>query len=86
MRRTFLGLAIGVLLSTPALAQLKTVDMNTLDNEDVAQLISGPGISITNLTLKGDKKGAGSFVGGAAAGLGIESGLVMSSGDIADTA
>ena len=51
-----------------------------LKAEEVAGTITGPGATITNVTITGADEALGTFVGG---GLGIVSGIVLSSGDIA---
>jgi hypothetical protein len=52
-----------------------TGDPNTLANS-----IAGPGINITSSSFSGAAAAAGTFTGGAAAGLGINSGIVLTTG------
>jgi hypothetical protein len=84
MRKVLQVLVIGVLICTPGLAEITTTDMGTLTPAQVAALLAGPGIIISNLTLTGAPGAAGSFSG--ASGFGIDSGIVMSSGNIVDVA
>jgi hypothetical protein len=48
--------------------------------ENLAQAIVGSGISISNVTYTGAEAASGYFSGGLAAGIGIESGIVLTSG------
>ena len=50
--------------------------------EALANLILGSGITISNASFTGTTVSAGSFSGGLAAGIGIEQGLILTSGDI----
>lgn len=84
-------LSLGILLSSLALAQqppagFATKDMNELTVEQLSQLLAGPGITIANMTLIGAKQAAGTFTGGLTTGIGIDSGVIMSTGDIKDAA
>jgi len=53
-----------------------TTDGNTLASE-----ILGSGVTISNLSYTGATNQAGTFTGGTSAGIGIESGIIMTSGD-----
>jgi uncharacterized repeat protein (TIGR01451 family)/CSLREA domain-containing protein len=50
--------------------------------ELLAQSLVGSGVTISNVTLTGSPLGIGAFAGGRGAGLGIEKGIVLSSGDV----
>lgn len=52
----------------------------------LAQMLAGPGVTVSNVTFVGANVAGGSFTGGLADGLGIESGVILSSGDIANAA
>jgi hypothetical protein len=52
-----------------------------LKPEDVAAFLTGPGATITNVKITGSTKALGTFAEGA---LGIGTGIILSSGDIAD--
>ena len=52
-----------------------------LKPEDVAAFLTGPGATITNVTIKGSTKSFGTFSEGA---IGIGTGIILSTGDIAD--
>ncbi|APG26413.1 PEP-CTERM domain protein [Syntrophotalea acetylenivorans] len=47
---------------------------------DLAQNMVGAGVSISNITYTGYASASGYFTGGTAAGIGIESGIVLTSG------
>jgi len=51
----------------------------------LAQLLAGPGVPISNATLTGDPSAAGTFSAGLPS-IGIDSGVVLSSGRVADVA
>ncbi len=59
---------------------IETKDLTVLKAEDLGTLLAGAGIQITNVKFTGATNAAGSFTGGVAAGLGIESGVILSSG------
>jgi uncharacterized repeat protein (TIGR01451 family) len=61
-----------------------TVDMNTLTATQLAQSLVGTGVQIFNATFTGSLESAGSYVGGFSQGLGIEAGVMLGSGIIAD--
>jgi hypothetical protein len=67
---------------------LTTTDLNTLTPEQLVQslIISGPNApAITNVTYSGSKNAAGTFSGGTGI-IGFESGIVLSSGNVASVA
>lgn len=71
-----------LLLAVPAFA-LTTKSMNQgLTRDQVVALLAGPGATITNVQITGSDLAVGSF--GAGADLGIDSGVVLSTGSIAD--
>ena len=52
---------------------------------DLAQVIAGPGVTVSNAMMIGDPMAIGAFgSGGTDPGLGIPSGVVMASGDVMD--
>ena len=53
-----------------------------LSPETLAQALTGPGITITNVKITGAANAIGTFTGGSADGLPIDAGVIMSSGDI----
>jgi hypothetical protein len=82
MIKKVLGAATGLaLLSQSALAIVTTPSSN---GSDLANLILGSGITISSATFTGASGSAGSFTGGTAAGIGIESGLLLTSGQVAN--
>lgn len=55
--------------------------------QQLAEIIAGPGVIVSNASITGDPSAIGSFNGGANdPGLGIPSGVIMSSGAVADAA
>ncbi|HYO76476.1 MAG TPA: choice-of-anchor L domain-containing protein [Thermoanaerobaculia bacterium] len=81
-RRSWVWLFAFLLCSLPALA-LTTKSVNEgVTAEQLAALLSGPGATITNVKISGSNLGLGSFAEGAA--IDIDSGVVLSTGNIAD--
>src|SRR5438045_1469150 len=73
-----------MVLTAVSSSAVTTKDMATggLTVDQVVALVSGAGITITNAKVTGALNAIGSFEGGGADGLSINSGLIMSSGDI----
>lgn len=69
--------AMVLLFSTHAFAMTITA-YDSADN--LAQSLAGPGITISNANYTGTTDASGYFSGGIAAGIGIESGIVLTSG------
>jgi uncharacterized repeat protein (TIGR01451 family) len=83
---------IGVLVSSllflgavPSLS-VTTTDLNSTTPQQLAQLLAGPGVTVSNVTFTGANVAGGSFSGGLADGLGIDSGVILSSGNVANAA
>lgn len=75
------------MLEDRRLLALTTTDLNTgLTATDLAQALIGGGVIVSNVTYTGNNAAAGLFSGGISEGLGIESGVLLSCGDIADAA
>ncbi len=73
----FLALLIGFICAGPSLAMTITpYDSAT----NIAQSLVGSGVTISNVTYSGASGASGYFTGGTAAGIGIESGIVLTSG------
>lgn len=68
---------------TAVISGLVTDDLNTLTATDLANLLLGQGVEIANAIYTGDNTAAGSFAGGTGS-VGFESGIILSSGNIAD--
>ncbi len=69
------------------LLTLTTVDLTTgLLAADLAQALVGPGVSISNVKYTGDNTAAGKFSGGTSEGLGVDAGVMLSSGKISNAA
>ena len=66
----------------PASAGQVVQDLTTTTPLSVAQQLAGPGVTVTNATFAGDQTAGGRFSGIGAAGVG--SGVVLSSGAVAD--
>jgi hypothetical protein len=74
---------ISVLTLAQAQAQITTTDLNSgLTPTDVVNTLLGPGITVSNVTYTGNNTAAGTFGGGTGI-LGFESGITLSSGNIA---
>jgi hypothetical protein len=79
--RFALSLALSV-AALPALA-VTTKSMNAgLTKDQVAALLLGSGATISNVTITGSPLAVGSFSNGT--GLGLDSGVILSTGDIGD--
>lgn len=80
MKRTILAAAMGMgsLLSVTSL-QAMTIDIMD-DASSMAQYLVGDGIAISNVSYSGNSAAAGYFSGGEQAGIGLESGIVLTSG------
>jgi len=76
------GCVLGVCLFAGNALALTTVAMDNATN--MAQSLVGAGVTISNATYTGAAAASGYFSGGTAAGIGIESGIVMTSGSIAN--
>jgi hypothetical protein len=50
---------------------------------DLARLLVGPGVPVTNITYAGDSRSAGTFRGGAGI-IGFERGIILSTGQAVD--
>lgn len=63
-----------------------TQDLNSRTPQQLAQTFVGSGVTISNVQYTGANVAAGTFTGGVADGIGIESGVILSTGNIADAA
>src|SRR5438045_195712 len=81
-------LVLGVLLTLAASANaVTTKDMAAgVTADQLVQSLTGAGITITNAKVTGSQNAIGTFTGGAADGVGIDTGVIMSSGKIATAA
>ncbi len=61
---------------------LSTTDLNTVTPEDLVNALLGPGVLVENITFVGANIAGGLFTGGAGI-IGCESGVVLSSGNVA---
>jgi hypothetical protein len=74
-----------ILLALPGLAGITTKPVGAdLSADDVAQLLTGPGATISNVRITGGANAIGSFTEGQA--LGLVSGVILSTGNIAGAA
>ncbi len=65
-------------ISAPAFA----ISITAMDSgANMAQSLVGSGVTISNVTYTGDNAQSGYFKGGIAAGIGIEEGIVLTSGE-----
>lgn len=72
-----------LMLGMASSAQALTTTAMT-NEQDLAQAIVGGGVSISNVSYTGSTLASGTFSGGMAAGIGIESGIVLTSGSVAN--
>jgi hypothetical protein len=81
--RTVVGMTTFV-LSTSGFA-VNTTDLSTgISKEDIVQLLVSDNVIFSNVTYTGAPVAAGIFTGGAVDGLGIDQGIMLSSGAIAN--
>jgi hypothetical protein len=78
-----LALAVAAVLAPSASAAIGTTDLNTLTATDLANTLVGSGVSVSNVTYTGANVAAGTFTGGAAP-VGFDTGVILSSGNIAN--
>ena len=84
MRKTAVLSFSLLLLGTRAALAISTTNLNSTTPQQLAQQLAGPGVTVSNVTFTGANVAGGSFTGGLADGLGIDSGVMLSSGDIAN--
>ena len=60
-----------------------TTDLNTVTAAQLISTLLGSGVTVSNITFTGANIAGGIFSGGIGAGIGIESGIILSTGDIA---
>lgn len=65
-------------------AAIATKDLSVVKAEELGATLAGAGIQISNVKFTGADGAAGTFTGGVAAGLGIEGGVILSSGSISN--
>jgi uncharacterized repeat protein (TIGR01451 family) len=64
---------------------LSTIDLNAgLTPTDLVLSLLGGGVTVSNVTFTGDNSAGGEFTGGLSEGLDVESGVILSSGNVAD--
>ncbi|MBW3564592.1 MAG: choice-of-anchor L domain-containing protein [Acidobacteria bacterium] len=85
MKRTAKLIAV-LLLAVPAAGQIITTDLSGTTPQALGALLAGSGATITNVTFTGADVAAGTFSGGTSANLGLESGVILSTGNISDIA
>jgi hypothetical protein len=71
------------LIARPSLS-VTTTDLNSTTPQQLAQMLAGSGVLISNVTFTGANVAGGTFTGGLADGLGLDSGVILSSGNIAN--
>ena len=70
-----------LLMVASGLSQAALIVTTTNDPDALANTLGGGGITISNATLTGASTQQGTFTGGISAGIGIESGVILTSGD-----
>jgi hypothetical protein len=76
-----------VLISATCFINSAHAGLVVTQNSDANSLVNnilGAGISASGLSLTGDQSAFGTFTGGASAGIGIESGIMLSTGKVID--
>jgi hypothetical protein len=78
---SILGFSVSSIKASPGLA---TVDLDTgITATDLVNTLLGSGVTVSNVTYTGINRAAGTFSGGTGI-IGFESGIILSTGDIAD--
>ena len=67
-----------------AASPITVTNLSQVTPQQLAQLLAGPGVTVSNVTFTGSNLAGGTFSGGLADGLGIDSGVMLSSGDLAN--
>ena len=62
---------------------ITVTNLSQVTPQQLAQLLAGPGVTVSNVTYTGATVAGGTFSGGLADGLGIDSGVMLSSGNLA---
>lgn len=76
-----------MLLVTASAFGVTTKDMSGgVTADEIVKTLTGAGITITNVKVTGAPKAIGTFTGGSADGVGIDSGVIMSSGNVSTAA
>ncbi len=78
---------LGTLLAASCYLNTAHAGLVVTQNNDANQLVNnilGSGISTSNITNTGASGAFGTFTGGTSAGIGIESGIMLSSGNVVD--
>lgn len=85
-RKAHMGIAAGLLLGALSGGVASATTMTVTTTNDAAMLsggLAGSGVVISNATYTGAAGAAGTFTGGTNAGLGIDSGIVLTNGSAA---
>jgi hypothetical protein len=84
-RGTLLGLVVAIIvaLGQSASAAISTQDLSTQTPAQIASVLVGAGVSISNVAYTGATNSAGTFTGGTGI-IGFEHGVILSTGDIAN--
>lgn len=80
MRTNLKSLTVALMLALPATSMALTITPSS-DAEFLANTLLGSGVSISNVNLIGGATQQGTFSGGLAAGIGIGSGVILTTGD-----
>jgi hypothetical protein len=85
LRRTLLALVVAIIVAVgqSASASISTQDLSTQTAAQLAAVLVGAGVSISNVTYKGATNSAGTFNGGTGI-IGLDHGVILSTGDIAN--
>jgi cysteine-rich repeat protein len=80
----FLTVVVSILAFNTMSFAVTTTDLNTLTPQQLVQQLVGSGVSVSNVTYTGANNASGSFSGAAADGISIDSGVILTSGDVAN--
>ncbi|HVE65231.1 MAG TPA: choice-of-anchor L domain-containing protein, partial [Thermoanaerobaculia bacterium] len=79
-----LALSLLVVFGARSASGITVTNLSSTTPQQLAQMLAGPGVTVSNVTYTGANIAAGTFSGGLADGLGIDSGVMLTSGNVAN--
>lgn len=76
--------SLSLVLGARSAVAITVTNLSSTTPQQLAQMLAGPGVTVSNVTYTGANVAGGTFSGGLADGLGIESGVILTSGDVAN--
>jgi hypothetical protein len=82
MKNIFYYILIVIIITELSFSQIKLSDLNTLNIQDVAEMFVGNNESVRNVKYTGSNNSCGIFKGAINTGIGIDSGIILTTGSI----